>query len=63
LQKLDEAKAALSAFEDEVRRDLGVPIGADWSLYLPENGRGDRIFARWQQLGRAVRGAEWGGLA
>lgn len=38
-----------------------MPDGADWTLYLLENGRGDRIFAHWQCLARAARLAELGG--
>lgn len=61
MQRRVKARADLTAFEDETRRDLGVPDGADWTLYLLENGRGDRIFAHWQCLARAARLAELGG--
>lgn len=58
MRQQQSAAAKLAAFEDKIRSDLQVPNGEDWTLYLPENSRGDRIFAEWQRLGAVARKAE-----
>ncbi|MBA1345964.1 hypothetical protein ACCS87_02765 [Rhizobium ruizarguesonis] len=48
-------QATLDAFVSDLRKQLKVPDGEDWHSYLPENGRGDRIFSEWQRLAVAAR--------
>lgn len=51
------AQQRLDAFEVDLRAKLRVPEGEDWTLYVPENKHGDRLFAEWQRLGAAARRA------
>ncbi|RVN82586.1 hypothetical protein [Sinorhizobium meliloti] len=57
MPKQTPAQQRLDAFEADLRAKLRVPEGEDWTLYLPENKHGDRLFAEWQRLAVAARKA------